>query len=322
MAFLSVENISYSIGETPVLENISFSQQQGQKIAIAGETGSGKSTLLQIIAGLLQPAAGWVRLTGKQILGPDYKLIAGHPDIAYLSQQHDLPIHLRVAQALEYANILDENEANDIYQVCRIDHLLQRKTHQLSGGEKQRIALARLLISQPQLLLLDEPFSNLDTQHKKMLQQVIDDIGEKLHITCMLVSHDNQDTLSWADEIICIQNGQIVQQATPREIYFSPVNTYVAGLFGAYNYFKGQEAALLAQKLNIPTSDPILMRPEAFKIKKTPAVPFSGVIQKIRFLGSSSELEVLCQNTIFLIRTLESRYKIGDTIFFDANVGC
>src|SRR5690349_14976068 len=190
-----------------LLGGVNFSLPKGRKLVVAGETGSGKTTLLKTIAGLAQADKGKVLFEGQRVLGPAEKLIPGHGGIAYLSQEFELPQHLRIEQVLEYANELPEAEAIALFRVCRIDHLMKRKTHQLSGGERQRIALAKLLIGAPRLLLLDEPFSNLDIIHKELLKSVIRDIGQKLGITCMLVSHDPMDTLSWAEEILVIKDG-------------------------------------------------------------------------------------------------------------------
>src|SRR5580704_11857710 len=158
------------------IDTISFSQQRGQKLAVAGATGSGKSTLLKMIAGLVQPDAGRILLEGVRVKGPLETLEAGHPGIAYLSQHFELWNNYRVWEILSYANDLEEEESGELYTICRIDHLLQRRTDQLSGGERQRIALARLLVRPPRLLLLDEPFSNLDRVHKETLQAVVRDI--------------------------------------------------------------------------------------------------------------------------------------------------
>jgi iron(III) transport system ATP-binding protein len=174
--------------------------------------------------------------------------VAGHPHVAYLSQQFDLPKFLRVEQVLDYVNSLSVNEAASIFSVCRIDHLLQRKTDQLSGGERQRIAIARLLVGRPTLLLLDEPFTNLDMVMKSLLKKVIDDIGKKLRITCIMVSHDPEDSLAWADEIMVLKNGKVIQQGTPHSIYREPVNEYVAGLFGAYNLITAGQQRILGVK--------------------------------------------------------------------------
>src|SRR5580692_2230502 len=150
------------------LSGISFVQQKGQKLALAGATGSGKSTLLKMIAGLLQPDEGEIWLDGQRVRGPLETLVPGHPGVAYLSQHFELWNNYRVGEILSYANDLSDEEAGTLYEMCRIDRLLGRRTDQLSGGERQRIALARLLVKPPRLLLLDEPYSNLDRIHKEI----------------------------------------------------------------------------------------------------------------------------------------------------------
>lgn len=196
MGFLEINNISKIQDGKWVVDDVSFSQAPFQKMAIAGETGSGKSTLLKMIAGLIQPDKGMIYFKDKHVLGPDYKLIPGHKDIAYLSQHFELRNSYRVEELLSYANKLTDEMANAIFEVCMINHLVKRKTDQLSGGERQRIAIARLLIGSPELLILDEPYSNLDLIHKNILKNVIREIGESLNITCLMVSHDPTDILS------------------------------------------------------------------------------------------------------------------------------
>jgi len=272
---------------------------------VAGETGSGKTTLLKTIAGLVQPDKGKVLFEGQRVPGPAEKLIPGHPGIAYLSQQFELPQNLRIEQVLEYANELPEAEAMALFRVCRIDHLMKRRTNQLSGGEKQRIALARLLIGAPRLLLLDEPYSNLDMIHKELLKSVIRDIGQKLGITCMLVSHDPSDTLSWAEEILVIREGRSVQQGTPEEIYRQPANEYVAGLFGKYNLLEAGNGRRL------------FVRPEQFKVgKKAFPAAMKGKITAISFWGGFYEIEILSESGSKLIaRTVENGLAAGDSVF-------
>ncbi|HEY6505584.1 MAG TPA: ATP-binding cassette domain-containing protein, partial [Chitinophagaceae bacterium] len=169
MFFLKVNDTSRQEKEIFSVKNVSFSQRSFEKIAIAGETGSGKTTLLKMIAGLIQPTAGEILFENKKVIGPNDQLIPGHPAIAYLSQHFELLNNYWVHEILEMANKLNENEATGIFRVCQVEHLLNRRTNQLSGGEKQRIALARLLITSPRLLLLDEPFSNLDIIHKNTI---------------------------------------------------------------------------------------------------------------------------------------------------------
>jgi iron(III) transport system ATP-binding protein len=236
------------------LSHIKFELKKNQHLAIAGETGSGKSSLLKIIAGLADPNAatrnsvaenapnqrqGSVFFEGIRVLPPQERLIPGQPGIAYLSQHFELWHNYRIAEVLDYNNDLGPADAQSLYQLCHIDHLLNRRTDQLSGGERQRIALARLLVRPPRLLLLDEPFSNLDMNHKRTLKTVLQKITGNFDITTVLVSHDPYDSLTWADKLIVLKDGKIVQQGLPREVYETPANDYVAGLLGEYTLNNG-----------------------------------------------------------------------------------
>ena len=222
------------------LEKISFIQRKGQRLAIVGETGSGKSNLLKMIAGLVTPTQGAIYFEGSGVLGPLERLIPGQPGIAYLSQHFELWSNYRVSEVLSYANDLSPGEADSLYRLCDIAHLLSRRTDQLSGGERQRIALARLLVRPPRLLLLDEPFSNLDMIHKRSLKKTLHDSAVHFGISSILVSHDPLDILSWADEVLILRNGQLVQQGPPREVYTLPKDEYTAALLGDYTLADGR----------------------------------------------------------------------------------
>jgi ABC-type sugar transport system ATPase subunit len=310
MTLAKISNIGKAGADGFRLQDISFTVSEFQKIAIAGETGSGKSTLLKIMAGLVQPDTGEVYFSNEKVKGPDAQLVPGHPAIAYLSQHFDLQKFLRVEQVLQYANSISAKEAAAIYSICRIDHLLQRKTDQLSGGEKQRIAIARLLISKPRLLLLDEPYSNLDMVVKSILKKVINDIGKKLRITCMLVSHDPDDTLSWADEIIVLKEGKVVQQGVPESLYQHPINEYVAGLFGSYNILQPNLLNVLGMK-GFPES--VLARPEHFRITKK-RDHTGWRITEIRFHGNTHELTVANKQHTIHVSTTRTDFKPGDWV--------
>jgi ABC-type sulfate/molybdate transport systems ATPase subunit len=311
-SFLDISKISFAREGKPVLKNISFSMTAGQKIVIAGETGSGKSSLLKIIAGLEQPSAGAAWINGEKIKGPAEQLVAGHPQIAYLSQHFELPKFLRVEQVLEYANHLTTAAATRIFSVCKINHLLKRKTDELSGGEKQRIAIARLLIQQPQLLLLDEPYSHLDMPLKATLKNVVEDIGRKLKISCILVSHDPDDTLPWADEIIVLKNGQVVQRGSTQEIYRQPKNEYVAGLFGNYTILDQGEIRLLGIK---DKQKKLFARPENFKVTKAAgAKTIPGVIEEVSYFGGYQLIKVATKKKKLLIKTDSTGHSVGDKI--------
>ncbi len=320
MDVLQLKEITATIlGET-ILSDISFTQQALQNIAIAGESGTGKTTLLRIIAGLFQPLSGEVIFDGEKVAGPDEKLIPGHPQIAYISQHFELRNNYRVEEELDYTNQLTAAEASAIYEICEISHLLHRWTDELSGGEKQRIVTARALIAHPKLLLLDEPFSNLDPGHKQIMKSMIDSITNKLKISCILVSHDPQDTLSWADKIIILQKGKIIQMGTPAEIYLQPVNEYCAALFGKYNLLSKETAALFPGIVKI--SEPgkrILLRPEHFKLSdESYKNTVKAVVTRIHFAGSFQEIEVQINGETLLIRCTSESVSPNEIVYITA----
>ena len=313
MAFLSVQNLSKSEKENLTVNNISFEQQPLQKIAIAGSTGSGKTSLLKMIAGYIQPDDGTIYFEGKRVIGPLEQLIPGHKGIAYLSQHFELFNNYWVHEILEMANKLTDEDAQNIYAICRIQHLLKRRTSELSGGEKQRIALARLLTTSPKLLLLDEPFSNLDMVHKNIIKSVIHDIATQLNITCTMVSHDALDILSWADKIMVMKDGAIIQTGTAQEVYSKPVNEYCAGLLGNYNLID------LTRFTNLTSisvnGKQAMIRPEQFIItKEQTSNSVEGTVTAIVFWGSYYTLDVLAQNQSLLVKIDAPNVTVGDKV--------
>ncbi len=313
MVLLNVLGVSKREKEEFTVKDISFTQQSLEKIAIAGETGSGKTTLLKMIAGLAQPDEGNIYFDNKRILGPFEKLLPGHPAIAYLSQHYELRNNYRVEEELESKNLLTEEEAASIYSICKIQHLLKRKTNQLSGGERQRIVLARLLTTSPKLLLLDEPFSNLDAIHKNIIKSVLLDISSKLGISCIIVSHDAADTLSWADRILVLKEGEIIQEGTPQKIYYEPVNEYCAGLFGEYNLLNKENAVAFFPSEN--HQQPLMLRPEQFSIVIENDSAVKGVIQSVYFFGSYFSIDVLVNDQLLRLKTNNGELKPGDIVY-------
>ena len=313
MTLLTVTDISLQENGITVLQPVSFSQRAGHKLALAGESGTGKSTLLQLIAGLIQPSGGEVRVNDSRVRGPQDVLIPGHPGVAYLSQKSELPHSLRVEQVLRYANKRPAAEAQTLFEICRINHLMLRRTDQLSGGEQQRVALARLLLGAPQLLLLDEPFSNLDRGHKRVMQQIIEDVGTQLGITCLLVSHDAADTLSWADEILVLHQGQVVQQGSPQFVYQQPVSEYVAGLFGDYNLVRGADRRALLPGRRARKDTALLVRPEQLQIGPVGSGA-AGTVRAVRFFGSHYEVEVALSQHIIRVRAGRANVAPGAAV--------
>ncbi len=316
MSLLTVSGISKHERGVYSVKDIYFDQQPLQRIAIAGETGSGKTTLLKMIAGWIQSDEGEMRFKNERILGPLEQLIPGRKEIAYLSQHFELRNNYWIHEILEYANELSQAEANTIYTVCRIEHLLKRRTDQLSGGEKQRIALARLLASSPQLLLLDEPFSNLDMTHKNIIKSVINDIGNKLNISCILVSHDALDVLSWAETVLVMKEGQVIQQGTPELVYRQPVNSYCAGLLGAYNLIEMEKTTAF---FNIPginqTAKQMLIRPEHILIETAGRPDLRGIVKNSLFWGNYYTVDVLVDQLLIRAQVSNNLFAAGEEVF-------
>ncbi len=315
MAFLAVSGIIKRGEGSLILDTISFSQRKRENIAVIGETGSGKSTLLKIIAGLVQSDKGTVVFGNAVVEGPSNTLVAGHPEICYLSQDFDLPKVLTVEQILRYANKLSAEDANFVYRVCLIDHLLKRKSDELSGGERQRIAMARLLTSSPRLMLLDEAFSNLDRAHKITMKKILEEIGQKLKISFILISHDPEDILSWAHKIIVLKDGRIVQKGTPEKIYAQPHNEYTAGLLGTFTAIDPNVGPFSGIRSLKTTRKKILLRGEQFKLGSRRKNAIQGKVIQVRFLGSYYEVEINCSGTIVIARTQTCAVAAGDSVY-------
>ena len=316
MALLEVQKISKQLKGGLLIDQVSFEQAALQKIAITGESGAGKTTLLRMISGHAQPDSGTILFNGTRVRGPEEKLLAGHREIGYLSQEHDLLHNYKVEDLVWFQNKLTDEESTKLFEICRITGLMKRRTDQLSGGEKQRIALSMLLTKSPKMLILDEPFSNLDPIHTEILKAVLEDITGRLQITCLLTSHDPNDTLSWADEIIVMKEGKIIQKGTPEKIYHQPLNEYVAGMFGRYNLLTPEQALLFGIEAN---GKDVVIRPEDFFISTTSENGVKGIVEKMSFWGSFYELEVKVSELRIIVRIEKNKWKVGEELRMKIN---
>lgn len=306
MSILRIENLFKKLNETAALDGISFLVPEGERLAIAGSTGSGKTTLLKIIAGLMQADSGETFLFDRKLLGPEEKLMPGQPEIAYLSQHFELRNNYRVEEIMEYSNKLTEDEAAEILRICRVDHLLKRKTNQLSGGERQRTALARLLITNPMVLLLDEPFSNLDSINKKIIQTVLRDMREKLELTEIMVSHDPEEILAWADQVLIMKDGKLFEEGTPEQLYRYPLTEYTASLLGRYQILPDSIVSWLGlQPGNSSENVKWMIRPEKIKLSTTPDISLKGKVISKQFFGLHFMIDILVNDELLSVYCLE-----------------
>lgn len=229
--------VSYGNAE-PVLKGVSLSVGAGEFIALLGSSGCGKTTLLRAISGFVRLNAGVIRLSGVDIAG----LPPEKRDMAMVFQSYALWPHMTTAQNIGYGLRLRRMPRNDIAQ--RVEELLamlgltglgERKVTRLSGGQRQRVALGRALAVNPRILLLDEPLSNLDARVRAQMRHEIKAIQQRLGITAIHVTHDREEAMVMADRIVILNEGYIVQQGTPEEIYNRPATPFVASFTGANN---------------------------------------------------------------------------------------
>ena len=237
---LTVRDISFSYIDTPNLNSISFSLTKGKNLALIGESGCGKSTLLKLIYGLYDLDEGQIFWNDIEVLGPKFHLIPGMPFMKYLAQDFDLMPFITVAENVgKYlSNFYPEEKKARIVELLEIVEMTEYanvKAKFLSGGQMQRVALARVLALEPEVLLLDEPFSHIDNFRKNSLRRKLFGYLKEQQITCIVATHDSTDVLAFADEVAIIKDGKIIESGIPKFIYDNPRDKYVASLFGDVN---------------------------------------------------------------------------------------
>lgn len=242
---LKVQDICFSYGNKAIIQNVSFDVYKGTILGVMGESGCGKSTLLQLIYGLLDTQSGCIFWNDNKITGPKYNLVPGMPFMKYLSQHFDLMPYTTVAENV--GTFLSNFYPNQ--KKARIDELLElvdmtafahTKVKLLSGGQMQRVALAKSLAVLPQVLLLDEPFSHIDHFRRNILRRSLFEFTKKNNITCIVATHDREDILPYADRILVLRDGKLIQNQTPQCYLNAPTDFYSSALFGDCSWFENE----------------------------------------------------------------------------------
>jgi ABC-type Fe3+/spermidine/putrescine transport system ATPase subunit len=240
---LAIKNISFTYIENTVIENVSFKIAKGQNVAVIGESGCGKSTLLKLLYGLYDLDKGEILYNEERIFGPKYNLIPGEDYIKYLAQDFDLMPYITVEENVGkfLSNIYKDKKkarVQELLEMVEMTEFAKVKAKYLSGGQQQRVALARVLALEPEILLLDEPFSQIDSFRKNSLRRNLFNYFREKQITCIIATHDSTEALSFSDETIVLQNGKLIAKGSSRQLYDNPPNIYVASLFGEVNELK------------------------------------------------------------------------------------
>lgn len=248
---LKVNSISLKYHQKkPVLEGVSFSLPQGEHLCIMGESGCGKSTLLKAIYGLLDLNKGEIFWKEEQVLGPKHHLVPGFEKFKYVAQDFDLMPFVSVAENIQKflsRFYLEESKkrTKELLEVIEMTPFANTKVKHLSGGQKQRVAIARALAKEPELLLLDEPFGQIDNFKKNSLRRNLFSYLKEKEISCIVATHDKNDALSFADTLIVIKNNKLLANDSPKEIYNNPKEKYIASLFDDVNQINLNNNTLL-----------------------------------------------------------------------------
>lgn len=303
--YVQLKNINKSFRNFKASDNVSFSIEQGKLIGLLGPSGSGKTTILRMIAGLEVPDSGEIIIDGVKV----NDIPAGKRGIGFVFQNYALFRHMTVYENIAFGLEVQKkskkyiNErVSELISLIGLKGLEKRYPHQLSGGQKQRVAFARALAPNPRLLLLDEPFAAIDAKVRKDLRTWLREMIDKIGITSIFVTHDQDEAIEVADEIIVTNKGKIEQKGSPIEIYREPKTAFVTEFIGEskilndFTEFKGFQ--------HVDKKSKAVIRPEFIKIGKTrEEIELSyaaekGIVTNISFRGNNLEINVKVNNII------------------------
>jgi ABC-type sulfate/molybdate transport systems ATPase subunit len=241
---LSVKSVDFGYNNSKTLSDISFTVQAGEYLAVVGESGSGKSTLLKLIYGEFDVNNGSISWNSTPVLGPKDKLVVGHDFMKYVAQEFDLMPFTTVSENIgthlsNFFPVEKEKRIQELLVVVELERYQSTKVKHLSGGQKQRVALAKALARQPEILLLDEPFSHIDNFKKQSLRKNLFRFLKAKNITCIVATHDKNDVLGFADNMLVLQHGKILLEGFPKDLYLNPKNSLLAAFFSEYCIIDG-----------------------------------------------------------------------------------
>ena len=303
--FLNVKNLSKSYGtHEPVIKKLNFSLKKGEIISFIGESGSGKTTFLKCLAGLENIDSGLIELNGRLLNDHNKFVEANQRKIGFVFQDNPLFPHLNVLDNIKFnLNKIDDGELTKLLNLTALNGLEKRYPHELSGGEKQRVCIARSLIRKPDLLLLDEPFSNLDSNIKTKIKDEIYRIIKESGITTIFVTHDISDTFNISDRILIFKAGVLQQFDEPVKMYCSPVNCYCAEVLGDLN------------QLNLKNKT-YYIRPENIFVSKKSA--YEARVVKSQFFGKEYKIRAKVNDFSWYFFN-DKPLKIDSKIYLDFN---
>lgn len=334
MASVTIRNVTKAFGDNVVLKEFNQTFEDGEFITLLGPSGCGKTTMLRMIAGFEKPTSGEI-LIGDKVVSSDKAFIPPEKrDIGMVFQSYAVWPHMTVFQNVAYPLTIQKKKKDEIkasvHRALEIVHLSQyadRIPSQLSGGQQQRVALARALVAEPELLLLDEPLSNLDAKLRESMRFEIKEIQQRLGITVVYVTHDQTEAMAMSDRVILINRGVVQQVAPPSEIYDHPANQFVADFLGKVVFLKGEAkdgfVSLNGTSQKIPYSGDkqgkveLAVRPERITLSADGG-DLEGTLETQYYLGDVNDCRIkVGEVTIRVIAPPETHrtMKNGDKVF-------
>jgi putative spermidine/putrescine transport system ATP-binding protein len=309
MARLEIARITKRYGDVFAVRDVALDVADGEFVVLLGPSGCGKTTTLRVVAGFVEPTSGTVRLGGRDITElPPWKRNAG-----LVFQSYALFPHLTVAQnvafGLEMRKVKAAETASRVVEalrLVRLEHLAERLPRQLSGGQQQRVALARALVFRPDVLLLDEPLSNLDAKLRQEVRVEIRELQRKLGLTTVMVTHDQEEALTMADRLVVMNDGAVRQVGTQQDLYERPTDRFVAGFVGRSTFIEGaiespgrfRSAGGVALACGLAPEGPatLALRPERILVETAPPPGMDnnlpGVVEFVSYLGATVDMHV------------------------------
>ncbi len=333
---LRLVGVSRTFDESVALSNLSLTIANGEFIALLGPSGCGKSTALNCIAGLLSQTSGSIFLDGKRIdsLPPERR------GFGMVFQNYALFPHLTVRNNIAFGLKIRRTKKAEVRK--RVDAalaLVRLQPHadkfpaQLSGGQQQRVAIARAVVLEPQVVLMDEPLSNLDAKLRNEMRGEIRKLHKTLGLTSIYVTHDQEEAMSLADRVVVMHDGVVQQVGTPEDVYLQPANAFVADFMGYRNLLQmtlkkssTKAGAITSEKIKLSSSNlaakttngavTVAIRPDDFTVKATRGNQIRTIISSVEYQGKDFGVEATCEDGTQLFIRTEEKLKIGQKVTF------
>ncbi len=314
---LSLKNINLTLAHKSILEHINFDLQAGEIGCLLGPSGCGKTSLLRIIAGLEDRASGEVLINQQHVQKNNFFIKPQHRKIGMVFQDYALFPHLNAEENITFGldhlnSVQRKNKLEEMVALVKLDKYRLSYPHYLSGGQQQRVSLARALAQEPTLLLLDEPFSNLDAKLRTSLADEVKTIIKKLRMTALLVTHDQEEAFAFSDHIAVMNHGRIEQNTSTIALYHQPVNPFVAHFIGEGIVVPAEILNQVLLQTDRPYHDQVLIRPEAVFINNLSGTRV--LIMKKIFRGPYSQVTVKFENGLQVYCNLSIEVELGQSI--------